>query len=183
MFSVAVRSQVYRSATIRRFADAVAPISRKPVSMEQRAANRAARKERATKFLAQARGTPVEGADSSSAVAVKGRSVLATRWVWYLGVAVPTALLVWGYNDDESPPAKVSKSIGLTDWITSFTDQYAQPSHEKLLPDWSQVSMYELKKYCYCFEKGSITDTTHTFITCAQHRCQMFRRTFPFLLH
>ena len=139
MFSLAARSQVYRGV-VRRFSDAVAhkPV-RKSVSMEERAANRAARKERASKFLAQARG------DSVTQMALPpfpaaGRSVLASRWVWYAGVAVPAGLIFWGYNDENSPPARFSDAIGMTDWISGWTDQFAQPSHEKLLPDWSQVS-------------------------------------------
>lgn len=141
MFSLAARSQVYRG--VRKFSDAGAaatkPVRRQSVSMEERAANRAARKERASKFLAQARGDPlIDG--TSSIPAAAGRSVLASRWVWYAGVAVPVGLIVWGYNDETSPPARLSDAIGMTDWISGWTDQFAQPSHEKLLPDWSQVS-------------------------------------------
>lgn len=87
--SYAARSQLHRGS-IRRFADATAAsgksIARRPVSMEERAANRAARKERATKFIAQARGTPVEegasttAATTTSTTAAAGRSVLATKW-------------------------------------------------------------------------------------------------------
>lgn len=153
LVSVAGRSQLYRSGAIRRFSDASSSIIRKPVSMEERAANRAARKERATQFIAQARGTPMpEGgtaAGGASTATSTGRSVLATRWVWYLGVAVPAGLLFWGYNDENSPPARLSKSIGLTDYISSYTDHFAQPSHDKLLPDWSQVSVMMLNRSVY----------------------------------
>jgi hypothetical protein len=54
-------------------------------------------------------------------------------------VAVPATLLVWGSSDENSPPAKFSEMIGLTGFIRSFTDEIAKPSHNKLLPDWSQV--------------------------------------------
>ena len=138
MLSFAARSQLSRS--IRRFSDAAVKPVRKPVSMEERAANRAARKERASRLIAQARGTPVQDASGATAVPAAGRSVVATRWMWRLGVAVPAGLLIWGYNDENSPPAKLSDAIGLTDWISSYTNQFAQPAHDKLLPDWSEVS-------------------------------------------
>lgn len=142
MLSLAARYHVPRS--IRRFSDvAVKPI-RKPVSMEERAANRASRKERASRLIAQARGTPaVQDASGATAAPAAGRSVLATRWMWYLGVAVPAGLLVWGYNDENSPPAKLSDAVGLTDWVSSYTDQFARPANDKLLPDWSEVSILE----------------------------------------
>jgi len=141
MLSMAARSQLSRS--IRRFSDvAVAKPARMPVSMEERAANRAARKERASKLIAQAQGTTVQEASGATlAVPAAVRSVRATRWVWYLGVAVPASLLFWGYNDENSPPARLSDAIGLTDLISSYTNQFAEPSHDKLLPDWSQVSV------------------------------------------
>ena len=148
LLSLAARTQLYRG--VRRFSDAAAakPVLRKPVSIEERAANRAARKERASKFIAQARGTPMPEGEGATATA--GRSVLATRWVWYMGVLVPAGVLFWGYNDKDSPPAKLSDAIGLTDWLTSWTDQYAKPSHDKLLPDWSQVSVLYCI-HCSCF--------------------------------
>ena len=99
--------------------------------MEERAANRAARKDRANKLLAQARGGNSTGAGEASS----GAPAIPTKYVWLLGVGIPTVILFWGYQDENSPPAKLAKAIGLTDW----TDQFAQPSHDKLLPDWSQV--------------------------------------------
>jgi hypothetical protein len=135
LLSLTARMQLYRGA--RRFSEVAAGPVRRSVSMEERAALRAARRERANKVLAQARGTPSE---NSVAASIPGSSLLATRWVWYLGVTVPAVLLAWGYNDENSPPAKLSKAIGLTAWLTSWTDRFAQPSHDKLLPDWSQVS-------------------------------------------
>jgi hypothetical protein len=70
---------------------------------------------------------------------------LASKWVWYAAVGVPTALLIWGLSDENSPPAKFTEMIGLTGFIHSFTDEIAKPSHEKLLPDWSQVSVAYLE--------------------------------------
>lgn len=140
MFSLAARSQAYRQ--VRRLSDAAPakPVRKASVSMEERAANRAARKERASQFLAQARGGDASSTQSgSTAVTAAGRSVLASRWVWYAGVAIPAGLIFWGYNDEHSPPARFSHAIGMTDYISEWTDQFAQPSHEKLLPDWSQV--------------------------------------------
>jgi hypothetical protein len=64
----------------------------------------------------------------------------ASRIMWPLAIGVPTLFLAWGYNDENSPPAKLSNAIGLTDLIGSVTDVYARPSHEKLLPDWNDVS-------------------------------------------
>jgi hypothetical protein len=132
------RSQLYRSS--RRFSDAASPPVRRSVSMEERAAHRAARKERSQKLLAQARGAPAEGeAATSTGASLPGASILSTRWVWYLGVAVPVGVLVWGYNDQKSPPAKFSRAIGLTDLLSSWTEDFAKPAHDKLLPDWDQV--------------------------------------------
>lgn len=174
MFSLAARSQAYRGV-VRRFSDAVAKPVRKSVSMEERAANRAARKERASKFLAQARGTPLQ--DGSASIPAAGRSMLASRWVWYAGVAVPAGLIFWGYNDENSPPSRFSEAIGLTDWISGWTDQFAQPSHEKLLPDWSQVSV--------CFEYFVSVNASHFIILTIPiyyfSRCPMFLRIFQFL--
>jgi hypothetical protein len=62
-----------------------------------------------------------------------------SRWAWYLGLGVPTALLVWGFQDENSPPAKLSRMVGLTGLIESYADRLAKPSFDKLLPDWSQV--------------------------------------------
>jgi hypothetical protein len=66
---------------------------------------------------------------------------MASKWIWYAAVGVPSALLIWGLSDENSPPAKFTEMIGLTGFIHSFTDEIAKPSHEKLLPDWSQVSV------------------------------------------
>jgi hypothetical protein len=142
LLTLATRTQLYRGA--RRFSDVGTGPGRRTISMEKRTALRAARRERANRFLAQERGTPL---GNSATASIPGSSMLATRWVWYLGVAVPTALLAWGYNDENSPPAKLSKAIGLTDRLTSWTDQFAKPSNDKLLPDWSQASTIKMKHF------------------------------------
>lgn len=128
------------------FRQTFATAVRKQVSKEERAALRAARREQAAQRIQQIQG--VEG-DSAAAVAASGgKQFLQSRYIWYLSVAVPTLLIGWGLSDDESPPAKFSEMIGLTSLITGFTDEIAKPSHDKLLPDWSQVcSMYAHHTY------------------------------------
>jgi len=124
---------------------------RKTVTPQERAELRAARRERATRLLQQQQegggqvgdaAAVVGGASSSGAASSTGRKaslVMSSRWVWYLGLGVPTALLVWGFQDENSPPAKFSRLIGLTGLVSGWTDQFAKPSFDKLLPDWSQV--------------------------------------------
>jgi hypothetical protein len=69
-----------------------------------------------------------------------GRSnVMLSRYVWYLSVGVPSAILIWGLSDETSPPAQFSRMIGLTAFVGQYTEEIARPSHTKLLPDWSQV--------------------------------------------
>ena len=60
----------------------------------------------------------------------------STRIGWYAAVLIPTAIIGWGVYDEESPPAKFSKYIGLSDQF----DAFAKPARTKLLPDWSSVS-------------------------------------------
>lgn len=118
---------------IRSFSDAAAPARRK-VSPEERVALRAARKERATQFL-QAQGqSPSTSASSSNT------SLRFSRWMWYAGVGIPSGLIAWGIGDADSPPGKFSEAIGFSAMVQELIDPLAKPSHEKLLPDWSQVS-------------------------------------------
>ena len=129
-------------------AGALRPL-RRNVSLEERAQLRAARKERATRLLQQQQqqtateGTAAAPVGSSTAAAAasssKPPSLAWSRWIWYLGLGIPTGLLVWGFQDEASPPAKLAKFIGLTGLIQGYTDQLAKPSYDKLLPDWSQV--------------------------------------------
>lgn len=136
-------------------------VIRRPTSItkQERGALRAARKEQASRLLQQqqtggggagASNTATAAATTTAAAGGVAASPTATaanrpsmlmssRWMWYLGLGIPTGLLIWGLNDPDSPPAKLSDMIGLTSFISSYTDQIARPSHEKLLPDWSQM--------------------------------------------
>lgn len=119
-------------------ADVVRPM-RKTVSPEERTALRAARKKRAARALAQQQQ---QGDASASAATTTAPRLLGptSPWIWYLGVIVPSGLIAWAINDENSPPAQFSRLIGLTKLITGFTDEISKPSHEKLLPSWDQVS-------------------------------------------
>jgi hypothetical protein len=110
------------------------------MTLEQRAAIRAARKEQATQTLQQAQGAAAS-ASGTSAAARPLLSPFWSRWMWYIGLGVPTVLISWGFQDDKSPPAQFSRMIGLSGWIGTYTDQMAKPSHDKLLPDWADVSL------------------------------------------
>jgi hypothetical protein len=124
----------------RLFSEAVAPPARRTVSLEERAALRATRKERASRVLQQHQQQGHATATEATG-AVSQRSLRYSRWMWYVGVGVPTGLLAWGMNDEDSPPAKLSRAVGLTSMIQGFVDPLAKPTHDKLLPDWSQVSI------------------------------------------
>ena len=67
--------------------------------------------------------------------------MLGPRAVYGIGLGLPTALLFWGIYDEDSPPAQLSRAIGLTAKISDFSDEFARPAHEKLIPDWSQVRL------------------------------------------
>jgi len=121
-----------------RFASSV-PLVRKQISRQERAALRASRRERAAQLLQQQQKDGAAAASSGSTGAVATRRFMASRWIWYAAVGVPSALLAWGFSDENSPPAKLSEAIGLTGLIRSYTDEIAKPSHDKLLPDWSQM--------------------------------------------
>lgn len=133
-----------------------APV-RKEVSKAERAQLRAARRERAAAFLQSQEGGATAGAAAaaggeagaaSAAAAAKGASsssggglMLGPRVVYGVGLGLPTVLLFWGIYDEDSPPAKFSRAIGLTAKISSVTDEFARPAREKLIPDWSQVCL------------------------------------------
>lgn len=131
-----------------RFASSV-PLVRKQISRQERAALRASRRERAAQLLQQQQAGAAAASASSGSVAT--RRFMASRWIWYAAVGVPSALLVWGFSDENSPPAKFSEMIGLTGFIRSYTDEIAKPSHDKLLPDWSQVRTFERCLLCLSF--------------------------------
>ena len=126
-----------RSSLSSRFASSL-PLVRKEISSQERAALRAARRERAALVLQQQQKQAGDASVSSSG-SIATKRFLASRWIWYAAVGVPSALLVWGLSDENSPPAKLSEMIGLTGMIRHYTDEIAKPSHDKLLPDWSQV--------------------------------------------
>ncbi len=118
----------------------VASATRQAVTKEERAAKRAARKERANAFISMGTGGHAEGKAGQSAAATVGVHASGpmfdvTRFGWYAAVLIPTALIGWGIIDDESPLAKLSKMIGLTDKI----EEFAKPARTKLLPDWNQI--------------------------------------------
>lgn len=104
----------------------------------QRAALRAARKEPANLRLEQQKAQLAGGSRTNLAM---------SRYIWYLSVGLPSALLVWGFSDENSPPAQFCRMIGLTSFVRSYTDEIAKPSHNKLLPDWSQVRELLLPSY------------------------------------
>ena len=75
-------------------------------------------------------------------------------------------------RDPDSPPAKFSELIGLTGLIKSFTDEIAKPSHEKLLPDWSQVGFFvskddrtERKNYSSVYSPIFCLDLHYLFVS------------------
>jgi len=137
-----IKNIVCRQATVAP-PPAASSAARQAVTKEERAARRAARKERANAFISMGTGGNVEGNAGQVAAATGGTSAHhlsgpmfdATRFGWYAAVIIPTALIGWGIVDDESPPAKLSKMIGLTDKI----EEYAKPARTKLLPDWNQI--------------------------------------------
>jgi hypothetical protein len=147
-------------------------IVRKQVSKEERAALRLARREQAAHVLQQQQ---VSGEGGTSGSGGNSR-LFASKWIWYAAVAVPASLLVWGSSDENSPPAKFSEMIGLTGFIRSFTDEIAKPSHNKLLPDWSQVrSIFSrwIPAVLSFTQFESLTDNTNynTYTTLADAKC------------
>ena len=123
------RNSCQNSSFSRRFSDVVRPT--RSVSAQERIALRAARKERAAKVL----GT-------GTAAAAGGRGFVGNKYFWYASVIIPSGILVWGLSDENSPPAQFCELIGLTGFLQKYIDGIAKPSHEKLLPDWSQVCVF-----------------------------------------
>lgn len=130
MFFVAQNLGRISSAQRRGFSAVV----RKNITLQERAALRAARRERANKFVQEAKGI-----ESGSVGTASSTKVLTSKYTWYAAIGIPSVLLAWGLSDENSPPAQFSKLIGLTDLIEQLSDSYAKPAHAKLLPDWSQV--------------------------------------------
>ena len=112
--------------------------SREVITKEERAIRRAARKERANAYLSSiGGGAAAEGTAAGKAAEASsgGLGFDATRLGWYAAVLIPTAFIGWGVYDEESPPAQLSRFIGLADRLNEF----AKPARTKLLPDWNQV--------------------------------------------
>ncbi|KAL3805671.1 hypothetical protein HJC23_005915 [Cyclotella cryptica] len=114
--------------------------TRQAVSKEERALRRAARKERANAYLSSigSGGAAVEGsaaAGSTAATSGSGLPFDATRLGWYAAVVIPTAFIAWGVYDEDSPPAKLSRYVGLADRF----EEFSKPARTKLLPDWNQI--------------------------------------------
>jgi hypothetical protein len=117
------------------------PLRNTGITIAERAALRAARKERATKFMADQQVTTttnVSGATGGTG-RVTRTNLATSHFIWYLSVGIPAGLLIWGFNDENSPPAKFCRITGITSFIRSYTDEIAKPVYDKLLPDWSQV--------------------------------------------
>lgn len=121
----------------------IRPARRSNVSAEERVSLRAARKERASRVLEQQQATKLGETTAGTKVATtsttKAPNIIMSRYFWYLSVGVPSAVLIWGFSDENSPPAQFSRMIGLTDLVIRYTEDIAKPSHARLLPDWSQV--------------------------------------------
>lgn len=109
-------------------------VIRKSTSIQERAALRAARRERANQFIQEATGV-----ESGTTRAASSTKVLTSKYTWYAAVGIPSAILAWGLSDENSPPAEFSRLLGLTGMIEALSESYARPAHAKLLPDWSQV--------------------------------------------
>lgn len=103
------------------------------ITPAERAALRAARRERGRQILQQQQPTATTTNNWHNRVA-------GSRWLWYVGMFVPTALVTWAVQDENSPPARLAESIGLAGWIRRRFEEMAVPQYDKLLPDWSQVS-------------------------------------------
>ena len=172
------------NTAVRRLADIARPTQ--PVTKSERLALRAARKERASQVLQQAKGMEGEAAAAGSSSSSSARGVLSSKYLWYASVGVPSILLVWGFSDSNSPPAKFCRMIGLTGLVESYTQEIAKPSHDKLLPDWSQVRRDVWETFVSDKRHGywSHSDAhhlfpSHGFFVC---RCQTYPKIFPFLI-
>ena len=131
----------------------VRPVRPTNITAHERAAIRAARKERATAALRQAQGgggasttTTVQGGGSSSTATTTTTSIWSNpkyaRYWWYMGLGVPTLLMTWAIYDESSPPAQVAQAVGLAGLIGDYTSHISKPVYDKLLPDWADVRVY-----------------------------------------
>lgn len=136
MLSIA-RQRLSLSRAHLRFSTVTRPTN---ITAEERAALRAARRERGRKILQQQQNLEGAEVETLTATAKLHNRVAGSRWLWYVGIFVPTALVTWAVQDENSPPARLAESIGLAGWIRSKFEEMAVPQYDKLLPDWSQVS-------------------------------------------
>ena len=120
---------------------------RKVVSKSEREMLRKARKERAAQTMEAEKSGESAATTVSTSLGTKKSILSDSRFVFGIGVGVPTLLLGWGIYDENSPPAKFSQLIGLTAQITSIADEYARPNYAKLLPDWADVSSFHYTLY------------------------------------
>mmetsp|Transcript_18695 Transcript_18695/g.24280 ORF Transcript_18695/g.24280 Transcript_18695/m.24280 type:complete len:422 (+) Transcript_18695:196-1461(+) len=107
------------------------------VTKEQRAALRAARKEKAQAFRKDQDGS--SAAEGSGGFGGKQKmtpiSGSNAKLLWYAGAGIPTLLIAWGVWDNESPPAKLAYMLGLK----KFQDTFYVPPTNKLLPNWEDM--------------------------------------------
>ena len=185
-----------------------AAVSKRPVNItaSERAALRAARRERGRRALQQQQQGTIEGAaaEASASSSNSGStmpSLLMSRWIWYLGVGVPTVLSGWGLQDENSPPARFASLIGLTDLVGGFAQEIAKPSHDKLLPDWSQVCLSSFLENIFVWSREKATRHANSPMLVDLHcllphhcftlspfyfhknRCRTFHRIFPSPIH
>ena len=118
------------------------PVRPTNITLEERAAIRAARKERATAALQRAQGgeAAAAGSSTSSSSSSSFLNPKYSRWMWYAGLGLPSIFITWGIYDENSPPAQLVKAVGLADFIGNYTSQISAPVYDKLLPDWADVS-------------------------------------------
>lgn len=128
---------------------------RRIVSPSERAQLRSARKKQADATLRQQKETVSQTSTTTttssqthsdfnttynqSTLLVSSKKPWDSRIVYGFGVGIPTVLLSWAIYDDQSPPAKLARTVGITGLIEDIAEDFAKPTRPKLLPDWSQV--------------------------------------------
>lgn len=126
---------------------------------------------------ASAASITAESASGAAFTAAKVPKPLDSRLIFGLGVGIPVALLTWGIADEDSPPAKFSKLIGLTRVVEGFADQFARPSREKLLPDWPvSVDVFRTLVFAFFFLFMILLFSWSTTYTVMIDRCLMYLR-------
>jgi hypothetical protein len=110
------------------------------ITAAERAALRTARRERGRQLLQQQQQQQPSTQVETTTTKWHNR-VAGSRWLWYVGLFVPTAIITWAVQDEDSPPARLAESMGLAGWIRNKFEEMAVPQYDKLLPDWSQVSL------------------------------------------